>query len=107
MGGDTKDAAKTLLPEAEIYLNLLALVYLHDQKQYDKVCLSWAQEWHLSDPMELTRSRMYKQGVTLATATVEAIQNFHRRTLDPIAGRVYFYYARFYELLGKLADIRP
>jgi len=31
----------------------------------------------------------------------------NRRTVDQIASRIYFYFARFYELCGKLHEIRP
>lgn len=31
-------ARDSILPEIELYLNLLVLVYLHDSKQYEKVC---------------------------------------------------------------------
>lgn len=48
-----------------------------------------------------------KQGKTLSTETVAKVQNLNRRTLDQLSARVYFYYTRFYELTGQLAEIRP
>ncbi len=37
---------------------------------------------------------------------MEKIQNQNRRTLDVIAAKCYFYFARVYELNGKLDRIR-
>lgn len=34
------------------------------------------------------------------------VQKFNRRTLDALAASIYFYYARFYELMGKLTECR-
>ncbi|TPX56637.1 hypothetical protein PhCBS80983_g04383 [Powellomyces hirtus] len=73
---------KKFLPEHEIYLSYLVLLYLHDQKQNDK-------------------------GMRLASELVETIQALNRRTLDQLAGRIYFYYARFYELSDRLTEARP
>ncbi|KAL2915856.1 26S proteasome non-ATPase regulatory subunit [Polyrhizophydium stewartii] len=74
--------AKSSVPESGFFLGLLIIVFLHDQKQY--------------------------LGATaLATSLVESIQALNRRTLDPIAGRIYFYYVRFYELADQVSDIRP
>ncbi|KAJ3024331.1 26S proteasome non-ATPase regulatory subunit [Thoreauomyces humboldtii] len=76
-----KDATK-FLPEHEIYLSYLVLLYLHDQKMNDK-------------------------GTQLATELVETVQSLNRRSLDQLAGRIYFYFARFYELSDKLTEARP
>ncbi|RUP48094.1 proteasome regulatory subunit C-terminal-domain-containing protein [Jimgerdemannia flammicorona] len=46
-------------------------------------------------------------GKTLSTETVARVQTLNRRTLDQLSARVYFYYARFYELTDRLAEIRP
>ncbi|KAI9150953.1 26S proteasome non-ATPase regulatory subunit [Blastocladiella emersonii ATCC 22665] len=64
-----------LLPEVEVYLGLLATIYLHDQNQH-------------------------KSGQRLATELVDAVQHANRRTLDALGAKVYFYYARFHELLA-------
>jgi 26S proteasome regulatory subunit N3 len=52
---------------------------------------------------------MVQQGLALADHTVTRIQSLNRRTLDQLAGRVFFYYARFHELAGgnEFAAIRP
>jgi len=69
------------LPEVELYIHLLVLLFLHDTKAYEK-------------------------GATLSTAVVQQIHVWNRRTLDQLAARAFFYYARFHELTGKLAQIR-
>ncbi|KAJ3283461.1 26S proteasome non-ATPase regulatory subunit [Borealophlyctis nickersoniae] len=73
---------KSFLPEVEIYLSYLALLYVHDQKQHE-------------------------QGLNLATQLVEKILAANRRTMDQLAGRIYFYFARFYEVTNRLAEARP
>ncbi|KAI9104690.1 proteasome regulatory subunit C-terminal-domain-containing protein [Phlyctochytrium arcticum] len=78
---DGKDSQKEFLPEHEVYLSYLVLIYLHDQKDY-------------------------KQGEQLVRSLVTKIQAYNRRTLDQITGRVYFYFSRFFEISGRLADAR-
>ncbi|KAJ3039464.1 26S proteasome non-ATPase regulatory subunit [Rhizophlyctis rosea] len=73
---------KEFLPEVEIYLSLLVLLLVHDQKENEK-------------------------GFKLVTELVQRIQSSNRRTLDQLAGRIYFYFARFYELTGRFAEARP
>lgn len=48
-----------------------------------------------------------EKGIDLSNATVKTVQDLNRRSLDQLAAKVYFYYARFYELSGALSDIRP
>jgi len=82
---DTTDDAKkeiTRLPEIEIYLNLLVMIYLLDNSKFE-------------------------QGTELAKATVEQVEELNRRTLDQLTAKVYFYYVRFHELTDRLAEIRP
>ncbi|KAJ3120862.1 26S proteasome non-ATPase regulatory subunit [Nowakowskiella sp. JEL0407] len=73
---------KETLPEVEVYFGLVVLLFLHDSKAYEK-------------------------GVTLATELVNKVQSLNRRTLDQLAARVYFYCARFYELLNRAPETRP
>lgn len=71
----------TMIPEANVYLHLLVLIYLLDAK---------------------------KNTEAIATAEVivgKVIANT-RRTMDPIGSRVYFFYARAYEVNRKLSSIR-
>ncbi|KAJ3190340.1 26S proteasome non-ATPase regulatory subunit [Gaertneriomyces sp. JEL0708] len=77
-----KEKEKAFLPEHDIYLSFLVLLYLHDGNQVET-------------------------GLALATAIVEQIQSLNRRTLDQLGGRIYFYFSRFYELQGRLGDARP
>ncbi|KAL7747426.1 26S proteasome non-ATPase regulatory subunit [Sorochytrium milnesiophthora] len=74
-------AADKFLPEVEVYLSLLVLLHLSDNKKNE-------------------------QGVRLSSALLQQVQSQNRRTLDPLSARVYFYYAHFHELTGHVADIR-
>ncbi|KAI5121700.1 hypothetical protein M0805_002093 [Coniferiporia weirii] len=71
------------LPESEVYLRLLIIYYL------------------LSDPANCGKS------AELAHETVRKIQTWNRRSMDPLAARVWFALGRAYELAGKLEDVRP
>ncbi|KAL1928212.1 hypothetical protein VTP01DRAFT_3128 [Rhizomucor pusillus] len=70
------------LPEVEMYLHLLVLLYLLDKNELQK-------------------------GLELADITVQTLLQLNRRTLDQLAARIFFYHARFYELTNRLAEIRP
>ncbi|PKY44576.1 hypothetical protein RhiirA4_400049 [Rhizophagus irregularis] len=85
MDVDSDDTTKDnpqVLPEIDLYLHLLVMIYLLDKQDY-------------------------YQGILLSNETIHKIQNLNRRTLDQLSARIYFYYARFYELTEKLAEIRP
>lgn len=77
-------ASGNVLPEVDIYIHLLAQIYLLDQKSLE-------------------------EGAKFSTELVETIHLLNRRTLDSLAAKVYFYYARFHELLPSPAvtSIRP
>jgi 26S proteasome regulatory subunit N3 len=81
--GAEADASK-VLHEVDIYLHLLVQVYLLDQKNYE-------------------------QGAKFSAHLVEKVHKLNRRTLDSLASKVYFYFARFYELLPApaIVSIRP
>lgn len=70
------------LPEVEVYLHLLILIFLIGQQRYD----------------EATHA---------ANSLIERIQSFNRVTLNLLSARAYFYYSRSYELVNKLDQIRP
>jgi len=72
---------KESLPEVDSYIHLLTLIYLIDTKAYDKAVLC-------SDFL------------------VQKLSNYNRRTLDPLAAVCYFYFARAYELVDRLKEIR-
>jgi len=44
--------------------------------------------------------------VKLSTTLIERLQALNRRSLDAFAAKIYFYYARSYELSGALSDVR-
>ena len=83
---DPSPSPKTPLetvPETEIYFRLLILHHL------------------------LTSPSNYSEAIKLANETVQKIQSLNRRSLDPIAARVWFALERAYELGGELSDARP
>jgi 26S proteasome regulatory subunit N3 len=71
------------VPEAEIYIRLLILHHLHKSPE------------------------MYKRSIELAHETVDKMQALNRRSMDPIAAKVWYALERSYELGGELADARP
>jgi 26S proteasome regulatory subunit N3 len=82
----TESSAKTtksgvLLPEVDLYLHLLVLLYTIDRQK-------------------LT------QALEVAERIMEKIVASNRRTLDALAAKCYYFYARVYELVGKLDQIR-
>ncbi|ESN92467.1 hypothetical protein HELRODRAFT_186129 [Helobdella robusta] len=76
-----KQASTPLLVEIDIYLHLLVLIYLLDQNK-------------LNHALQCADQLMDKI----------ALQN--RRTLDMLAARCYFYFARAYELTNQFDRIR-
>jgi 26S proteasome regulatory subunit N3 len=79
----SKTHAVESLPEGEIYLRLLLLHHL------------------LSSPANYDKAR------DLAHETVEKMQTLNRRSMDPIAAKIWFAVERVYELSGRLAEARP
>ncbi|KAG0749911.1 hypothetical protein G6F57_004433 [Rhizopus arrhizus] len=78
----TEEESSSVLPEVDIYIHLNLLIYLLDENQIEK-------------------------GIELSNKTIQRMTSMNRRTMDPLAARVYFYHARFYELSNRLAEIRP
>jgi len=78
----SKATAIQQLPEVEIYLHLLTLIYLIDSKADSEKAIECADQ--LAEKMAL----------------------HNRRSLDPLNAVCYFYYARVYELAGQLKEIR-
>ncbi|PVD35684.1 hypothetical protein C0Q70_02647 [Pomacea canaliculata] len=76
-----KQALQPLLTEIEVYLHLLVLIYLIDNKKHTEAVQC----------SELLMAKLIPQ---------------NRRTLDMIAAKCYFYHSRAYELEGKLDTIR-
>ena len=71
------------VPEVEIYLRLLIIHHLHTSKE------------------------TYFKSIDLSHETVDKMQSMNRRSMDPIAAKVWFAVERSYELGGELADARP
>ena len=71
------------VPESEVYFRLLILHYL------------------------LASQNTYKQAIDFAHKTIERIQSLNRRSMDPLAAKVWYAVERAYELTGQLADARP
>lgn len=78
-----KTATPEPVPEAEIYLRLLIIHHL------------------------LTSPSTYAKALDLVHETVEKMQALNRRSMDPIAAKIWFVVERAYELGGELADARP
>ncbi|XP_052806854.1 26S proteasome non-ATPase regulatory subunit 3-like [Mya arenaria] len=76
-----KLAANPVIPEIEVYLNLLLLIHLIDIKKLDKALVC-------------SEKLMVKIG------------SQNRRTLDILAARCYFYHSRVYELKNQLEKVR-
>ncbi|KAI0631096.1 diphenol oxidase-A2 [Trametes polyzona] len=79
----SKQSQTEPVPEAEVYLRLLILHHL------------------------LTSPSTYPTAMKLAHDTIEKIQALNRRSMDPIAAKVWYAVERVYELSGDLADARP
>lgn len=79
-----KDISSTEpVPEVEIYFRLLVLHHL------------------------LNAPETYPKAMRLAQDTVQTMQTLNRRSMDPIAAKIWSAVERTYELAGELADARP
>ena len=79
--GKQKDARR-MIPEGDAYIKMLTQLVLLDANRLE-------------------------EGAEFSSSLVESIHSQNRRTLDQIGAKIFFYYSRFYELLGQLASIRP
>lgn len=70
-----------VLPETEIYIHLLLLIYLIDNKRY-------------------------KEAKECADLLMSSLKTFNRRSMDLLAAKCFFYFSRAYELNNKLDEIR-
>lgn len=78
-----KPPASEPVPEAQIYLQLLLIHHL------------------------LTKSETYPKAMALVKETIAKMQALNRRSMDPIAAKVWYAVERTYELVGDLAEARP
>ena len=79
----TKPLTSDPVPEAQIYLQLLLIHHL------------------------LAKSETYPKAMTLVKETIAKMQALNRRSMDPIAAKVWYVVERTYELAGDLAEARP
>lgn len=70
------------IPDCEIYIRLLILHHL------------------------LASPSTHAQALKLAAETVQRMQSLNRRSMDPIAAKVWYAVERTYEVVGELADAR-
>lgn len=85
-GDDSKqtnemDVDKTIIPEVELYVHLLAQVYLLDKEKL----------------IELNQ---------LSDIVINLMKSFNKRSLDFIQAKVWFYVCRVKELFGDLQSVR-
>ena len=79
----TKPPTSDPVPEAQIYLQLLLIHHL------------------------LTKPETYPQAMDLVKETIAKMQALNRRSMDPIAAKVWYAVERTYELTGDMAEARP
>ncbi|KAG1462773.1 hypothetical protein G6F56_005441 [Rhizopus delemar] len=80
-GSSTEEEKQNALSEVDVYIHLNVLIYLLDKNEIEK-------------------------GIELSNKTIQKMTEMNRRTMDPLAARIYFYHARFYEISNRLAEIR-
>ncbi|KAJ1771214.1 26S proteasome non-ATPase regulatory subunit [Coemansia sp. RSA 1813] len=79
---ENQTAAKVCEPEICLYLCLLTQLYLLDNEKHER-------------------------GAKLSKVLVGMLSSSPRRTVDPLVARIFFYFSRFYEVVGCLSDARP
>lgn len=92
------------LPESEIYLRLLIIYYLLDNAS--GLPRQRAGDPKVKKPADNAKE-LYAKSISLAHETVERMQSFNRRSLDPMAAKVWSATGRAYELGGDLSELRP
>jgi 26S proteasome regulatory subunit N3 len=101
------------LPQVEMYVALLVVYLLHDSKLHAKVgdvrvqCGGEGGGCVISGRTDLSTHLDATQGFAFTTKLVEQIHALNLRSLDQISSRIFFYFARFYELEGQLVQVRP
>ncbi|KAJ3321743.1 26S proteasome non-ATPase regulatory subunit [Boothiomyces sp. JEL0866] len=77
----TLPSGKQRVPEIELFVGYLVVVYLSDQKQH-------------------------QVGITTVTDLIERSKTLNRRTLDPIQAKLFFFFSHFHDSNGNLAQIQ-
>ena len=67
--------------EVEVFIGLICMMYLLMRKELNR-------------------------GLALSDAWIKVLLDENRRSLDLLAARIYFFFARFYELSGNMTKIR-
>jgi 26S proteasome regulatory subunit N3 len=79
---DTDTPPTTVLPEVEVFvLTLLLTTFL--------------------------RYNLLADATSAATALIQRVSSFNRRSLDVLASKAYYYFSYTFERVGRLADVRP
>lgn len=76
-----KSSVNATLPEFDVYLHLLLLLYLLDQSRFD-------------------------QAVKVSDNLISKIVNYNRRSLDLLGAKCYFYHMRAYEMTNSLDQLK-
>ena len=74
--------SQSLLPEVEVFLHLLLLIFLIDSERKD-------------------------EAIKCSNLLMDRLSDYNRRSMDMIAAKCYFYHSVAYEKAGKLDTIRP
>lgn len=96
----TSRARAAALPEVDLYIHLLVLLYLTDQNALKSVRF-------ISIIDQCQRRTFHFQALDCARRLMDKASVLNRRTLDLLAAKCYFYYARIFELNNMLESIRP
>jgi 26S proteasome regulatory subunit N3 len=75
------EVKRAALPEVDLYMTLLSLMFFLDNEGV-------------------------AHGLDVSTAVVMYLQTLNRRSMDALAARSYYYYARFYELEHRSDEVR-
>lgn len=79
-----------VFPEVDIYLSLLVILRLIDNSSLTSVSL-----------LSVYSPHSQSQALELASNTLNTIRALNKRSFDPLAAKVWFYYYRIHELLGQ------
>ena len=102
-------SGKSTLPELEIYCYLIVLLFLIDQKLYNKVCFVQMSNVYvpfLCGGFLLISNFENLQAKSCASASIACLKSLKRRVADVLASKLYSFYSLSYELTGDLAEIR-
>ncbi len=96
----TSRARAASLPEVDLYIHLIVLLYLIDQHSLKTVSIFFLFHSNFSKSFQF-------KALDCAKRLMDKTSVLNRRTLDLLAAKCYFYYARIFELNNMLDTIRP